>query len=218
VTRRRQAESRAAAAILGTGEPIFWNLADRSLTYSEALVQRVVDAIAGADLVYAPSLDELHPDHRALGMAAIEAVRRSGRQMRLAQYEISAAQRPNLLLDISDVAPRKKQAIACFTSQLDAQRYDEQIGALNRYRTYTLPSSVSDAEAYLLVSAEELQRDPLRFHWPDRQLTEAADRGLRRDLAAAQKELQALHSSTSWRITAPLRTASRIVRRFTRTA
>jgi LmbE family N-acetylglucosaminyl deacetylase len=218
MTRRRQAESRAAAAILGTGEPIFWNLADRSLTYSEALVQRVVDAIAGADLVYAPSLDELHPDHRALGMAAIEAVRRSGRQTRLAQYEISAAQRPNLLLDISDVAPRKKQAIACFTSQLDAQRYDEQIGALNRYRTYTLPSSVSDAEAYLLVSAEELQRDPLRFHWPDRQLTEAADRGLRRDLAAAQKELQALHSSTSWRITAPLRTASRIVRRFMRTA
>lgn len=159
--RRREAEARAAARILGYGEPSFWGMADHGVAYGEPLVRRIMDAADGADLIYAPSPFEMHPDHRALGMAAMEAVRRLGAGVRMAFYEVGVPLRPNVLLDITDMATTKHDAVQCYRSQLDVQAYGEQIAALNRFRTYTLPASVKAAEGYLVVGGDELERDPL---------------------------------------------------------
>jgi LmbE family N-acetylglucosaminyl deacetylase len=161
----REAESQAAAAVLGYPAPQFWRLPDRGLEYGEELIERLMAAIgsAGADLVYAPALSEMHPDHRALAMAAVEAVRRLGQPLRLAMYETGVPLAPNLLLDISGVAERKGEAMRCFPSQLAVQPYDAHIAALNRYRTYTLPKTVQAAEAFHLVDAAALARDPLQL-------------------------------------------------------
>jgi LmbE family N-acetylglucosaminyl deacetylase len=163
---QRQQESRNAAALLGYGAPTFWGLPDRGIAYGERLISRLVTTILSieADLVYAPSPFELHPDHRTLGMVAAEAVRRCGRACRLVLYEVSAPLRPNLLLDISDLIERKRAAIACFASQLERQRYDDHILSLNRFRTYTLPKEIIAAEAYLAVTAQALQHDPLEIY------------------------------------------------------
>jgi predicted HAD superfamily hydrolase/LmbE family N-acetylglucosaminyl deacetylase len=163
---RRRDESVAAARVMGYGTPIFWDYRDREIGYGEKLIRQVLDAIAnvGADIVYAPSVFEMHPDHRALGMAAVEAVRRYGRGIRLALYEVGMPLRPNLLLDISNLAERKMAAMACFVSQNAKQRYDLDISALNRYRSYTLPANVTAAEAYILVAAEDLANDPLKLY------------------------------------------------------
>lgn len=206
---RRRAESRAAADALGYGEPIFWDLPDRMLEYGEALIARISGALEEADLIYAPAPSELHPDHRNLAMAAIEAVRRAGGDIRVALYEISAPLHANVLVDISPVEERKRAAMVCFQSQLRGQKYDVQIAALNRFRTYTLPAHIGAAEAYHLVSAEELAADPLKFHWRDndRHFADAAERTLRRALAD-------MRNSTSWKVTAPLRAVSRRLRKF----
>jgi LmbE family N-acetylglucosaminyl deacetylase/glycosyltransferase involved in cell wall biosynthesis len=165
-SRQRQLESMAAADILGYGEPVFWHYPDRALRYGERLVGEIIAVIEAyrADLVYAPSVFEMHPDHRALGMAAMEAVRRMGSSLRLAAYEVGIPLMPNLLLDISDLAERKQAAMRCFVSQNEKQRYDLDIAALNRYRTYTLPASVTAAEAYVLVTAEMLLHDPFKLY------------------------------------------------------
>ncbi len=165
-TLQRQNESIAAAKILGYGDPIFWHYRDREIYYGEKLVQEIISAIkaVSADLIYAPSVFEMHPDHRALGMATIEAVRRLGKAVHLALYEIGMPLCPNRLLDISTVAERKLTAMACFVSQNAKQSYDQDIAALNRYRTYTLSANVTAAEAYILVTAEELVADPLRLY------------------------------------------------------
>jgi LmbE family N-acetylglucosaminyl deacetylase/predicted HAD superfamily hydrolase/glycosyltransferase involved in cell wall biosynthesis len=165
-TTQRQNESIAAAKILGYDTPTFWQYRDREICYNEKLIQEVMTAIAEtkADLVYAPSIFEMHPDHRALGMAVVEAVRRISKPLRLALYEVGIPLHPNQLLDISDLAARKTTAMACFTSQNAKQRYDLHIAALNRYRTYTLPASVTAAEAYMLMSAEELADDPFKLY------------------------------------------------------
>ena len=162
----REAESRAAAAVLGYPPPEFWRLPDRGIEYGEVLVGRLIEAARAhaADLVYAPSLHEAHPDHRVLAMAAVEAVRRLGRGVRLAMYEVGAPLRPNLLLDISPVFERKREAMRCFVSQLARQRYDEHIAALNRYRTYTLPPDTVAAEAFELHDAEEIERGLLAIY------------------------------------------------------
>ncbi|MCB1947981.1 PIG-L family deacetylase, partial [Nitrosomonas sp.] len=163
---QRQQESIAAAAVLGYDKPIFWHYPDRELHYGEKLITDILTAILSvrANLVYAPSVYEVHPDHRALSMAAIEAVRRSDHPVHLALYEIGQPIRPNLLLDISNLAERKMEAMHCFPSQNAKQRYDLDIAALNRYRTYTLPAEVTAAEAYILTSATELANDPLDLH------------------------------------------------------
>lgn len=164
-TQQRQNESIDAANILGYGVPVFWQYRDRDICYGEKLVQEILTAISEtqADLIYAPSVFEMHPDHRALGIATVEAVRRIGNTIRLALYEVGIPLHPNQLLNISNLAKRKQNAMACFVSQNEKQRYDLDIAALNRYRTYTLPADVTAAEAYILVSAEELDNDPLKL-------------------------------------------------------
>ena len=159
----RQAESCVAAALLGYPPPTFWCLPDRGLAYGEALILRVMDAIrtVNADLVYAPALTEIHPDHRALAMVAVEAIRRLGAGVRLAMYEIGVPLSPNVLLDISDLAELKLKAMRCFASQLAIQPYDDHIAALNRFRTYTLPAPAKMAEAFRLYEGAQLAQASL---------------------------------------------------------
>ena len=166
----RQEESRRAAGVLGYGAPAFWALPDRGVAYGEALIGRIVAAIreTGADLVYAPSIFEMHPDHRALAMAAVESVRRVGASVRLAMYEVGVPlARVSVLLDISAEDGVKRQAMACFASQLVVQAYDEHIAALNRYRTYTLGQGVGAAEAFWVLAGEELSSALLEVFEPE---------------------------------------------------
>ncbi|HNG34956.1 MAG TPA: glycosyltransferase [Nitrosomonas sp.] len=180
---QRQEESNLAAKILGYGLPSFWSYPDRKVGYGEKLIQDILAAInqSQADLIYAPSVFEVHPDHRSIGMAAIEAVRRIGKSLKLALYEVGMPMRPNCLLDISEFVERKMAAMQCFSSQNQKQRYDLDIAALNRYRTYTLPAEIQAAEAYLIISAEELVKDPLKLYQSEyarqRELGVAIDRG-----------------------------------------
>ena len=159
----REAESCAAAALLGYPAPTFWRLPDRGIEYGELLVSRVMQAInsSNADLVYAPALSEMHPDHRSLAMVAVEAARRLGARVRLAMYEVGVPLSPNVLLDITSVAALKLQAMRCFKSQLTVQAYDDHIVALNRFRTYTLPANVRMAEAFRLHNGSDLSLSTL---------------------------------------------------------
>jgi O-antigen biosynthesis protein len=153
---QREQESRAAAQVLGYGTLEFWSYPDRGLRCDDEIVSRVGQAIRerGADLVYAPSPWEIHPDHRQAAAIAAEAVRRTG--VRLAYYEVGAPLRPNLLLDITGDLDTKARAMQCFASQREQQDYPRHIGALNEYRSYSLPSEVKAAEAFLLLSAADL--------------------------------------------------------------
>jgi len=163
IAQTRFAESCAAARLLGYPDPQCWHLGDRKLEYGETLIERMADAMraTAAAVVYAPSLLEMHPDHRVIAMAAIEAVRRVGGELLLAQYEVGVAMRPNRLLDITPYMEQKAAASRVFTSQLLSQCYDEHVAALNRYRTFTLSAAVKAAEGYVLTSASELAADSL---------------------------------------------------------
>lgn len=156
----REAESVTAAGVLGYEEPEFWHLPDRGLRYDETLVTRVKEALVRfrPERVYAPSPFEVHPDHRACALAVLEAARRhDGGDLCVALYEVGRPlPDPNLLVDISSVLALKQTAMGCFVSQLAVQAYDEQVGALNRYRTYTLGHPVLAAEAYRVVTARTL--------------------------------------------------------------
>ncbi len=143
-------ESAQAAAALGIAIPQCWHLLDRSLAYGESLVLKFMDAIMAvhADIAYAPSLWEAHPDHRATAMCAIEAMRRLGGDRQLFLYELSAPLRPNFLLDVTQVWDQKFAAMTCFPSQNRTLDYPDFIGSLNRYRALTLPPEIKRVEGF----------------------------------------------------------------------
>lgn len=154
----RREESRAAARVLGLPEPVFWGLQDRRLCYGEDLIGRIVAALEaqGSRLCVAPSPAEVHPDHRALALAAAEAARRCG--VRLVMYEVGAALWPNLLVDITPVRALKAQAVCCFVSQLAQQDYLHQVQGLDAFRSYTLGAGIAAAEAFFVVEPQMLGR------------------------------------------------------------
>ena len=160
----RLAESAAAAMIIGYPDPDCWMLPDRKVLYGEQLVRRIVDAIneTSAQLLYAPSLWENHPDHRAVALASLEAIRRHG-QCRVMFYEVNAPLRPNYIIDISSVIEIKRHAISCFVSQLNLQCYNRHVEALGVYRTFTLRSDVVAAEAFELYSADDIKNRGVNF-------------------------------------------------------
>lgn len=157
---RREQESRAAAQVLAAGGTApalqFWHLPDRALAAHPQLVARLqhLFSTAGADTVLLPSPFEVHPDHRALCAAALHALHAVSATSEVWCYEVGQALMPDALVDITPVLGRKREALACFTSQLAQQAYDEQLLALNRYRAYTLGAQVSHAEAFQRLPAE----------------------------------------------------------------
>lgn len=210
LTGSRAEESRKALAILGVDDIVFAGLQDRRLTASAALadlVERHIQEV-DPDVVLAPSLWEVHPDHVAVGLAAARALARdandtsqTSRARELLMYEVGGAQRVNMLLDITGVWPVKALAIGCFTSQQQRQDYARHIESLNAWRTYTLPSAVRYAEGYTRITQYELpaflngQADPLsaflRLVQDDSlHRVEATQEDLRQQLAHSQETVR----------------------------
>lgn len=219
----RMEESRRAAALLGLPAPVFWGIEDGRLAAEKDLAERLQDCLAKAkvDLVIAPALTELHPDHQALAFAVVAVAAAVAGEVRIAFYEMNTALSvPNLIVDISNVVDIKRAAMACFASQLQEQPYLERVLGLNRYRSYFLGSQARHAEAFFCVSASALAADPLallegplsrayrEYKGPTTGLPPTAH------VFELQAELDAIYRSRSWRITAPLRAFSSLLRTF----
>lgn len=156
----RKLESQRAAKIIGYAEPEFWDLDDGTLFDETQLQARVQQWVRGInpDLILAPSTWEMHRDHRAVAVAALQAMRSCQDGTQIALYEVGVPVQPNLLIDISAVADVKAQAMQCFASQQALQHYSEQIQGLNIYRSYTLPLTVNCAEAYVLLDKAQAEQ------------------------------------------------------------
>jgi LmbE family N-acetylglucosaminyl deacetylase len=215
---RRLAESAQAAHILGMQAPICWSLPDRGVKTDDALIHRIAACIDdyNADLVYAPWPGEIHPDHQAIALATLCAMQKLQKsQPQIALYEVGMPLKPTHLVDISAVQAQKQQAMQCFQSQLAYQRYDEHIGGLNRFRSYTLSKAVTAAEAFIMTDAKTLALG----QWPVMPAPHlsAAQLQFQDFIPAAsghkitpskeelQQQLTAMQSSKSWRYTQPAR-------------
>lgn len=156
----RQAEARNAAEVLGLAETVFWEFPDSCVVTSQDM-EHVVSRLKSEyerirpDVVYAPHIQETHSDHHFIGLAARETHREVGRGVPLLGYEVWSPLVPSLLVDVTSVYEAKRQAIACYASQL---KHSDILGAtegMNRYRAVLLPGAGSEgahrAEAFLEV-------------------------------------------------------------------
>ena len=146
----REAETRKAAKKLGVHTVEFWQQRDRSLEVTNALIQRVaaiVERMKPRSVFFTSPL-EPHPDHRSAATLVWEGLKRCHKFSGTAYaYEVAAQCPTNRLIDISSVIDEKLAVISIYESQLTQNRYSELMEALNRARTYSLPSEVTHAEA-----------------------------------------------------------------------
>lgn len=154
----REQESKAAAAKLGADPPEFWRYLDRRID-QKAFAERLQKTIQSSDykLIIAPSPWEIHPDHDVVAQTALSVAKNIGPDIDLLFYEIGMPLIPNLLLDLSNDIQRKRDAIACFKSQLLQADYATHAIGLNQYRAYTLGKQCTAAEAYRLVLGKDLE-------------------------------------------------------------
>lgn len=163
---RREEESRRALAMIGDADLHFLRFADRALDDAVAVPIREHLLAFKPDLICVPSPVEIHPDHLALSRAFCELVQRDGNLFadlaiaRVAFYEVSQPLRPNTLVDITDVAERKYQAIVAHSSQMAIRDYAAYARGLNAYRALTLPPAAKFAEAYWTTELWTLRTMP----------------------------------------------------------
>lgn len=161
---RREAESREGLRILGgEAELVFLGFPDRGLDdgVAETLREQLRDF--KPDLVCVPSPIEIHPDHLALSRAFCILVEQDPALFaelattRVAFYEVGQPVRPNALVDITDVADAKYEAIEAHQSQISERDYVSFARGLNAYRAMTLPSPAKFAEGYFVIPLPELR-------------------------------------------------------------
>lgn len=160
----RERESLRALALLGDHADVhFLRFPDRAL--DDAVADRIREQLVAfrPDLICVPSPVEIHPDHLALSRAFCELVQRDDTLFadlavaRVAFYEVSQPLRPNALVDITDVAERKYQAIAAHASQMALRDYAAFARGLNVYRALTLTAETKFAEGYWTIPLPELR-------------------------------------------------------------
>jgi LmbE family N-acetylglucosaminyl deacetylase len=156
----REKEAVKAFKLLGVADYEFLGFPDRELVSCRDNVEEAINKIVSAfspDVIYSPSLIELHPDHRIAAETA-DQLSRGDKTTRCIFYEIVSPIRPSILVDISKTFKWKKKAMKCYKSQLKLVDYPDLMEAINRYRTFTLGKGVRFAEAFWeLGNASETQ-------------------------------------------------------------
>ena len=149
----RQAESRAAAEILGHSVS-FWDLPDREVRTTPVLIQRLTELMDSSqcDVIFCPALHEPHPDHQATALATVWSLAQSQRPVDVCFYESGdTLVHCTHLVDITSVVPLKNQAMDAFASQEGAQPYRSRITARDHFRAMTLGHGAAAAEGFQWV-------------------------------------------------------------------
>lgn len=139
IARTRMAESRAAGERLGVTDYRFLGLPDGGLSRASDLVdalRRELDDFQ-PELVYGPSPQEMHPDHRATSRALVAALA-VGPERRVFLYGVNAQVCAGILFDTSVAFDSKREAIECFRSQLAYHDLVTKAEAVDRARTVNI--------------------------------------------------------------------------------
>ncbi|HTE05757.1 MAG TPA: PIG-L family deacetylase [Planctomycetota bacterium] len=151
---RRQAEARAAAAVLGVQRTEFWGYPDGMVVTAAdlaAVTARLTELLARTrpDVIYAPHLGESHSDHHFVARAVQAAHRDAASGASLYGYEVWSPLDADLAVDVGAVYPRKLDAIRCYASQLQSNDIPRAVDGLNRYRAVLLPPGGQYAEVFV---------------------------------------------------------------------
>ncbi len=155
-TRHREALQWGAAA--GVREVGFLHAPDGHITPAADAVHELTQHLERwqPDLLYVPFVTDLLEDHWQTSRLLAAAIGFCGawkKNLVVRGYEVWAPLPANRVADISDLAPRKRELLDLYASQLADVDYRRAIEGLNTYRSMMLPDTgCGQAEAYFETS------------------------------------------------------------------
>ena len=159
--RIRTGEARNAMRALGIASSEFLGFPDRELFLNMESAKLALRAIIGEfrpDVIYSPSVIELHPDHRAAAEILI-SLRNEFPVFRCLFYEVLSPFRPNIFVDVTSTYRYKEKAVKCYKSQLKLSDYLGMIRSLNAYRSFIFGRGVKYVEAFWEVGMGVTRED-----------------------------------------------------------
>jgi LmbE family N-acetylglucosaminyl deacetylase len=160
----RKRESAKAAELVGIKELIFLDAPDGKLHETSEILDRVRQILdkKKPNLIYAPSVLDNHPDHRATNRIlrfALESLPEEiTSEIRIRGYEVWTPVPANRMVDISPVEALKREAVNVFASQTRFVDYARAILGLNQYRSMMHLGGRSTAEAVWECTWDEYRR------------------------------------------------------------
>lgn len=154
----RRDEAIASCELLGVHETRFLDFIDGKVPETpeaEVQLEEVLRQLA-PEVLLVPWPLERQRDHAAAARLAARVARGAGRPA-IWCYEVWSPLDPNLLVDISNVAGEKREAIERHASQVAGLDYADAALGLNRYRSLLAPGATY-AEAFFECDAEALLR------------------------------------------------------------
>jgi len=158
VARRRESERAGEALGEGKIDHRFLALPDGGLSGVANLVETIRAEVEEFDpeLVYAPSPQEMHPDHRATSHAVIAALA-NGTPRRVFLYGVNSQVQAGVLFDTTPFWERKAAATRCFESQLRYHDLMTKADAVDRSRTVNIEdSAVQYVEGFADLRSDDL--------------------------------------------------------------
>jgi LmbE family N-acetylglucosaminyl deacetylase len=157
----RKQEAQRAGKVLGVRSIVFLDAEDMRLSVDTRVPGLLRDLLGRVqpDCVYLPSFLEQHPDHRAATHVLLAAVTGTQLEFECRGYEVWTPLFPNCVIKIDATIELKKQAIACYQSQLEQTDYLHAAIGLNAHRSLALGGRAGNfAEAFqALPLADYLQ-------------------------------------------------------------
>lgn len=151
----RKQESQTAFSVLGVEDYEFLDFEDQGFDISEMTYKIFMNKIKEfqADVIYCPSLKEIHRDHVMTAAVVMACLKSLGRPIQTLEYEISNPVDANILVDITSVIETKKSALSCYKSQLKDNDIATKCLALNAYRAINIDdSAIRYIEAFRLTT------------------------------------------------------------------
>ncbi len=138
----RKKEAEKAAKILSVRDTIFFDIPDRELfSHRQAFKLRLKELLLSSEFetVFSPSLQEYHPDHRAVTLILFDLLEEVGMiEKEVWLYEIIRQGDVNRLIDISEFVEQKRRAMEAYSSQLGQNVYKDVVLGINRARSITV--------------------------------------------------------------------------------
>jgi LmbE family N-acetylglucosaminyl deacetylase len=152
--RKRKEEAIEATRILGIKRHLFLDEPETRLRPRKEIIHRLSGLLKDFEpnIIYLPFFLDNHIDHLEVNRIFMKLVKHLSIQPNIAAYEVWTPIQPNVIVDITEIAHVKMEALEKFKTQLPQVDYLNTTMALNRYRTISNMKGVGYAEGFLLSS------------------------------------------------------------------